>query len=357
MEWFKFVVIELRPKLQSANVFISLENPKKVTSVNLQSDLVQLGLEGSCCGKIDFPGFKAVPSSLASVKVTQSYVSFRFCTAQPSKLGSFKSELLKNPSPTPTFPKITVCTVQTEYSLNCTNCLNSLNCTTLKFDRVLPLPDSVDQSDWFCHSHTNHTLEPSVKDLFFSPCFVHINQLNIAGKTLTKNGVFVCKYCLNWLGIQHGSTTVKFWLNCANFTSSDSQESNKSTGLTDSFLAINNSFNKLLNTSKIIFFLKNSDGTADHLLLWIIEKQLDLVITDKNGRKETKVAKVLFRFIRNKNDDILQTWFEDQTVDLVDVSKNMMLEVLKHLYLHNDLFPDQFKKSNDFLISYLFMYE
>lgn len=357
MECFKFVVIELRPKLQSANVFISLENPKKVTSVNLQSDSVQLRFEGGCGGTIDFSGFKAVPSSLASVKLTSSCVSFRFCTAQPSKLGSFKSELLNNPSPAPAVPKIPVCAAQTEYSLNCTNCRNSLNGTTLKFDRVLPLPDSVDQSDWFCHSRTNHNLEPTVKDLFFSACFVHINQLNVSGKTLTKNGVFVCKYCLNWLGIQHGSTTVKFWLNCANFTCPDSQEGNTSTGLSDSFLAINNSFNKLLNTSKIIFFLKNSDGTADRLLLWIIEKQLDLVITDQNGRKQTKVAKVLFRFIRTKDDEILQTWFEDQTVDLVDVSKNMMLEVLKHLYLHNDLFPDQFKKSNDFLISYLFMYE
>lgn len=357
MEWFKSVVIELRPKLQSANVFINLQTPKKVTSVNLQTNLVQLSLGGSCC-KIDFPsGFKAVPSTLASVKVTENNVSFRFCTS--AKLGSFKSELLNNPPPVQPPPNITVCRAGIEYSLNCTNCLKSLNSTVVKFDRVLPLPDSVDQSDWFCHAPNHNTnLEPTLTDLFFSPCFVHINRLNMAN-TLTKNGVFVCKYCFNWLGIQHASTTVKLWLNCTSFASAESHETNnKRTGLTDAFLAVSHSFNKLLNTTKIIFYLKNSEGTTNHLLLWIIEKQLDIVVTDQSGTKQTTVAKLLFRFIRDKDEDeILQTWFEDQSVELVDVSKNMMLEVLKHLYLHNHLFPDEFNKSNDFLISYLFMYE
>jgi len=61
----------------------------------------------------------------------------------------------------------------------------------------------------------------------------------------------------------------------------------------------------------------------------------------KRGRTQRALSRC------NKNGFVTSAFF----------SKVMMLEVLQHLHKNNKVFPPEFAMSNDFLVSYLFLYE
>ncbi|KAL1517224.1 hypothetical protein ABEB36_001017 [Hypothenemus hampei] len=246
---------------------------------------------------VKFHGYIAKPFSLSSVKASKSFISFRFCTVP--ELGSYKTEVLSSQPDNSNGNYIKRIVEDTLYKLECSNCERELSST--KFNRVLPLPENLDQNDWFCHAPAGNvmSLEPGSKDLFYGNCFCHIHS-DIIKNTLTKNQVFVCKSCLNWLGVKCGFSSLRS--------------------------------------------LEDEQGS---LYLWLLEKELKIVIDDR----ETACAKVLFKFSDQRH------WSQDPNVETVEISKPMMIDLIKHLHKNNQFFPKEFSMSNDFYVSYIFMYE
>ncbi|CAG9761652.1 unnamed protein product [Ceutorhynchus assimilis] len=276
-----------------------------------------------------------------------------FFTSTDDSFGSFKTELLK--SHLPNNPLARPCEIAKDlaYMIQCKNCSRNLVDTKIKFQKILPLPDNPDSSDWFCHGHNSNDfcLEPQKNDLFYGNCFVHLYK-NCLSNFLTKNDVLVCKFCFNWLGVVEQSAT-KLWFNTVKFVD-DELGVVESTGLSDVCVLIKNLFrNQLFNSLKTILRFKLDDGNVNYLFLWVLEKQLKVVFNDE----EKNVAKILFKFFEDDSDEIFVQWHNDYRVEVTDISKVMMVEILKHLHENNGVFPKEFSISNDFLVSYLFMYD
>ncbi|XP_066254434.1 uncharacterized protein [Euwallacea similis] len=359
---YSSVVIELRPKLRSANVFIVLkEDCPETTSISLSENNFSVSLSGNKQFSTCLQDFKAEASTLSSLKISKKYISFRFFTSH-SNSGSFKTELIENTSSSDKSERFNDIQPNISYTIACVNCQRNLCSSTLTFRRVLPLPETLDQGEWFCHAHASNQiqandLEPTANDFFYTACYMHLSKNSIKN-FLSKNEVVACKFCLNWLGIHSQSSTLRLWFNTVTITDTGGTVI-QTKGLSDVFVTIANLFrNSLFNSLRTVFRYRKSNGASNFLLLWVLEKQLKISFSDKDALdKEVEVAKALFKFLESEKHEVLEQWLNDQTVELVDVSKNMMLEVLKHLYKCHELFPAEFAKSNGFLVSYLFMYE
>ncbi|XP_060519795.1 E3 ubiquitin-protein ligase E3D-like [Cylas formicarius] len=355
---YKIVVIEIRRKLQSANVFVTLlDSSLKDLNVILCEDHFQIVI-GKQTVSIPLNAFKATPSTLASVKVVNGIVSFRFFlrNVDDNYFGSFSVELIKN--------KVDSFQLETEkylssgidYNIKCNNCKKLLSNGGLCFKRVLPLPsDSLDYGDWFCHNHLSSSvdLSPGKFDVFFSDCYVHLNKVNLTQFTQEKN-ILLCRFCLYWIGCVHNFETVKLWFNTVQF--SDRNSIRVTDPMSDVLKTIRNCFSRcILNTVKVILCYQRPRQNH-YLLIWILEKNLD-VIFNRVGQVEPKsVAKTLFKFIDREDDQQLRSWRLDNNVEMINVSKPMMVEILKHLHYYNRFFPLDFAQSSEFFVSYLLLY-
>lgn len=168
----------------------------------------------------------------------------------------------------------------------------------IKFNRILPLPsEGSNMSDWFCHAHGHDnsiSLDPKQTDIFYTHCFVHVNHENIINIRGNQK-VLVCKFCLSWLGVKHNSKTIKLWLNTVKFFSTNSSVS------TTSLLDVFNSIKSLLKYSaqssvRLILSCQTTATQVDNLLLWILEKKLEILFDNSKEAKNYDVAKVLFKF-------------------------------------------------------------
>ncbi|XP_044269380.1 E3 ubiquitin-protein ligase E3D [Tribolium madens] len=351
---YKTVILEIRPRLQSVNVVINLISPIEVSKISLNEDNFQIIVDEHvhtvCCKNL-----KIVVNSLSSLIVTQTYISFRFATVNSSDdWGSFKTEVLRTVgSNVHTNLENIFLNVSMEYVIQCKNCSHNLS-ENVKFERILPLPsENSDSSDWFCHSHGSSNvavLNPKESDVFYGSCYCHLSK-QLVHNVLETEKLVVCKRCLSWLGLLKNSETFKFWFNTVAFK--DETMVHSTSPLSDTLIALREILNSILfNTAKIVLCCQSGKKQNDYILLWILEKQLNVQL----GVKDYKVAKVLFKYENNKNETV-KKWMEDSNVVSVDISKPMTVEILKHLYKFNKIFPQEFSESNNFFISYLMMYE
>ncbi|KAJ8969663.1 hypothetical protein NQ317_004893 [Molorchus minor] len=301
-----------------------------------------------------------VPNSLTSLRIVENYVTFRFATNNVSEnFGGFKAELLQNTvASIKSLSNKPLLNKSTNYAIQCGNCSRHINVVPIKFERILPLPsDTASVSDWFCHAHgtqDNIKLDPKANDLFYTHCYMHINRSNIVN-VKGNNKVIVCKSCLCWLGTIHNPNTIRIWLNTVKFV--DNNTSILTNSLTDVFYSIKDVFrNSLFNSIKIMLSCHSSSTLLDSILLWIMEKKMQIQLVESGTVKKHDVSKVLFKFVTNGCETFSQ-WQNDSQVTNLNVSKPMILSLLKHLQKFNKMMPPEFSKTNDFYLSYLFLYD
>ncbi|XP_063910483.1 uncharacterized protein LOC135127791 [Zophobas morio] len=356
---YKSVILEIRPRLQSVNVLINLFSGSENVEITLSEDSFQIiadtQTETICCKNL-----KIVANSLSSVVVTESYVSFRFATVNNlDDWGSFKAELLRTLQSTPktSTTRAAFLTKSEIYNIQCKNCLQNLS-DRVQFERILPLPsENSEPNDWFCHGHCENkvsVLSPKELDVFYTTCYCHLNK-KVVGNFVETDKLLVCKRCFSWLGQLKSAEVVKFWFNTVVFK--DGDKSHFTSPLDDVFILLEEMLSSVLfNSTKVMLCCQSSTKQKDFILLWVLEKQLRVQICDVGDIKDCKVAKVLFRY-ESDCSGVVKTWEDDASVASVDVSKPMVVDLLKHLYKFNKIFPKVFSESNNFYISYLMMYE
>ncbi|XP_050505561.1 uncharacterized protein LOC126883903 isoform X1 [Diabrotica virgifera virgifera] len=353
---YKSVLFEIRPRLQCVNAFITLSSGHQTIEVTLDDEIVIMTI-GTEVARIPCRGIKIISNSVSCLKVTDTFVTFRFFTESAEEIGSFKTELLQNTiSSEESLSNKPLLSNGVKYVLKCINCNRSLS-DPIEYTRILPLPsESSDASDWFCHNHgenTNISLDPKPSDIFYSQCFVHMNAKCVSNVKSCKQ-VFVCKFCLQWLGTKHNDSTIKIWFNTIKFT--HAYGSISSCSLDDAFQTIKNSLKySLHNATKLLLSCNTSSTQTGTIMLWVLEKKLQILFGDTNV-KEYNVAKVLFKFV-SKDEHLLRQWENDSLVTSVDISKPMMVELLTNLHKCNKLFPLEYSKSNGFNVSYAFLYD
>uniref|UniRef100_A0A2M4CQZ5 E3 ubiquitin-protein ligase E3D n=1 Tax=Anopheles darlingi TaxID=43151 RepID=A0A2M4CQZ5_ANODA len=250
------VLIELRPRLQSANFFISFRRKfaeTDSTTIDLAHDRLTIGAKGEHekyeIRVGDF--FKLHTQTLSSLVIKNQYLCFRVNTNE----SDFGSELLgyqRDGSATTgdELPRL-LCTIESgkRYRLLCNNCRGPMDDATegVLFNRVLELPsEQMDSEDWFCHRHDHQhqlvgpqgseqlhhegddyksKLEPQRNDLLFGSFYALLHSSVLPRIHIRNNRFLYCKRCLQYLGTtRKNSSSVKLWYEHIRFQQMDSNE-------------------------------------------------------------------------------------------------------------------------------------
>uniref|UniRef100_A0A2M3Z2G6 E3 ubiquitin-protein ligase E3D n=1 Tax=Anopheles braziliensis TaxID=58242 RepID=A0A2M3Z2G6_9DIPT len=250
------VLIELRPRLQSANFFISFRRKFAEidsTTIDLAHDRLTIGAKGEHekyeIRVGDF--FKLHTQTLSSLVIKNQYLCFRVNTNE----SDFGSELLgfQHDGSTPIADDLSrlLCNIESgkRYRLLCNNCRGPMDDATegILFNRVLELPsEQMDSDDWFCHRHDHQhqqgepqgseqlphesgdyksKLEPQRNDLLFGSFYALLHRSVLPRIHIRNNRFLYCKRCLQYLGTtRKNSSSVKLWYEHIRFQQMDSNE-------------------------------------------------------------------------------------------------------------------------------------
>ncbi|XP_052872048.1 uncharacterized protein LOC128277607 [Anopheles cruzii] len=319
------VLIELRPRLQSANFFISFRRrfaEIESTTIDLANDRLTIGVKGERekyeLRVGDF--FKLHTQTLSSLVIKNRYLCFRVNTNE----SDFGSELLQQGGRFLTtgdlqsedIPRLH-CNIETgkRYRVLCSNCRGPLDAaegTALK--RVLELPsEQMDSDEWFCHRHDHQhgsegagqpssqpvddvyasKLEPQQYDLLYGTFYALLHRSVLQAVHVRHERFLHCKRCLQYLGsIRKNRPCVKLWYEFIRFQQMDDER------LTMALFQMDNSlelFRLLVHKTvrefnfalppmfKLMFEMRRPglNGDVFYLLLQIMDSQLSVFRIDQ----------------------------------------------------------------------------
>uniref|UniRef100_A0A2M4BLL2 E3 ubiquitin-protein ligase E3D n=1 Tax=Anopheles marajoara TaxID=58244 RepID=A0A2M4BLL2_9DIPT len=328
------VLIELRPRLQSANFFISFRRrfaETDSTTIDLANDRLTIGTKGEQEKYEIRVGdyFKLHTQTLSSLVIKNQYLCFRVNTNE----SDFGSELLGFPrdgsaTTGEELPRL-LCNIESgkRYRLLCNNCRGPMDDATegILFNRVLELPsEQMDSEDWFCHRHDHQhqhgepegneqlkhehesgdyksKLEPQRNDLLFGSFYALLHRSVLPRIHIRNNRFLYCKRCLQYLGTtRQNSSSVKLWYEHIRFQQIDSNEQlvrplfNTSDSLELFRLLVRKTVREFNIVSsfglppmmKLMFELRRPglEGDVFYLLLQIMDSQLSVFrINQKRG--------------------------------------------------------------------------
>uniref|UniRef100_A0A182PM19 E3 ubiquitin-protein ligase E3D n=1 Tax=Anopheles epiroticus TaxID=199890 RepID=A0A182PM19_9DIPT len=243
------LLIELRPRLQCANFFISF--PRKFvdiesTTIELSTDRITIVMKGERERYEIRTGdyFQLHTQTLSSLVIKNRYICFRVNTNK-SVFGSERlcaSQENNDQNEEPTFRL--ACNVEPgeRYRVLCSNCAGPLSDNSLSsddpgitFNRVLELPsEQLDTDDWFCHKHDHHhhgggveaesstnlttTFEPQQGDLFYGTFYALLHRSGLQRVHVRNDRFVYCKRCLQYLGsTRKNRSSVKLWYENVHF--------------------------------------------------------------------------------------------------------------------------------------------
>lgn len=317
----EFITLELRPRLQSCNVFIAMQKNlclKNVQIKLLESSIVLVLKDYS----INFllPSIKIIPTSLSMLNIMNNWICFRLQTTPiKSVFGSFSTEIVDSnlsvqPLSVSLSPilnniklfKTSKCTIL------CTCCKNIIS-KSVSFKRFLPLPDiEYDQNDWFCCKHNSdiisYNIQPQTSDYLYGSYFFVLHK-NIFENIHIDNKVLTCNKCLLRIGTFYTHDLFKIWNCCVDYKSQSNVLStvNATNPLSDFLLLLKGLLGKILGEEIILQTLV--DKQYHCLLIKLMDYKLNL-ITEPNPKlnsdtcsialKQMYVAKILYKYETSK---------------------------------------------------------
>ena len=358
----------MRPRLQVCNVFlVAKECLKKEENVKINIrvtgvDIIWTSERGETVQVINLQDYKLKPLSLSGLQIQKNSISFRVQTEPLSTItGSLKSEVLPLnqslqeyiPLPAPCVPINKPC------EITCSCCGKVLTKQSTSFTRVLPLPSSgsLDISDWFCHRHTDSpnlqasVLVPKETDCFYGLCHILLKTslLNLDSKQIV-----TCNRCMSWLGTCSNSIA-KLW-----YCTISCNKNVSSSALQDFKLVVTKALKETFAlTCRLILETKLSVDGSQYLLLWVIDKELDVLVGPQvsgshtsTNLKAKKISKLLYTY-RKDADDVVKSWQNDVNVQCVEIAKQMFTEGLMYLMNGTELIPGPHKMTNKYFVSYM----
>lgn len=381
----KNLLIEYRPSLKCANIFIEL--PELISPHELLVEITQNHSHNNNSNQLilfkniilDLSNyFKIILNSVSCLTIDGSKISFRITTED---LDQFKNvDLFKN-FKSPNILELNL-NENVDYRIQCQNCMEYLT-ENIKFQRIRELPsENMDMGEWFCHKHSHgeNSVElpacfhqsglnstkftPGKNELFFGQFFVLLN-LNIFNyPTNETNSNIICFKCNKSFGeIFSSNNTVKIW--------------------NEDIFVSNQSCFKLSNHYDILKFIIINcirDASCNFhiplpLILRVVFMTLDkqnnshkyIIIQIMNG--DTKFLKQNHQNVENSNiidvspANILKIMYQSTKSDFefrnnasyhtIDVSNKLFEFVFNYIECNSMFFPEMFRKCQDFRMSFI----
>lgn len=355
----ELITLELRPRLQSCNIFISVRKDLCLRNVQiklLESNLI-LTVE-DCSMNFSLPSIKVIPTSLSTLSIINNWIYFRLQTAPlESAFGSFSTEVLTNLNKSirlstysqPILDNIKLLFETSKCNILCACCKNVIS-NSISFKRFLPLPDTeYDPDEWFCCKHScnvANNMQPQESDYLYGSCFSVLHK-NIFGNNVCINSkTLTCNKCLLHIGTFHAYSLFKIWNCCVDYKPQNNVLSTISATdpLSDFLILVRDSLSEILGEEIV---LQTSVGKQAHCLLikpmdcklnLITEPDKTVCDTDIISLQQKCTAKVLYKYEINKVTIItnyLNVKYHEVGLPVIEAGLNYLLlstKRLPHIY-------------------------
>ena len=352
------VVAEFRPRLQACQFYIKAEIPPESTRLSVLSKSIILNCENILI-EISLDNMQVIPDSVSGLTGKGGSFCFRVQTDSKSIWGSFKTEVLELKKTLKKSEKyIPPIELHKPLEIYCRCCSNKLSDKPITFNRLLPLPSSnLEAADLFCHQHDNDNLkvmtDPKQNDCLYGSYFIKLDA-SYLNKCET---ILHCSRCLSWLGLRERNS-VQLWNSTISFNRNVSSTQDE-IALSDFIAIVKEMSEEMIGLScKILLQCTLSSMETHYLLLWVMEKNLQLLTSDEFSYpiilKENTVIKLLFKF-ETANTPMVNSWLKDIYTVNIEVSKQMLVEGLKHLQIMTSYIPEDYRITNEMYVSYIGM--
>lgn len=354
----ELITLELRPRLQSCNVFISMRKElclKDVQIKLLESNIV-LVLE-DCSMNFSLPSVKVIPTSLSMLNIINNWIYFRLQTAPlESAFGSFSTEVITDlnksiRSSTCSQPilknDIKLLFETSKCTILCTCCKNVIS-KSISFKRFLPLPDTeYDPDEWFCCKHNCNVVSNSVQsqesDYLYGSYFSVLHKSIFGDNVCTDNKTLTCNKCLLHIGTFHAYSLLKIWNCCVDYKPQNNALTtiNATNPLNDFLILVKDSLGEILGEEII---LQTSVSKQTHcLLIKPMDCKLNLITepdhrtvcdTDTISLQQKCAAKVLYKYETNKVTIItnyLNVKYHEVSLPIIEAGLDYLLSSTKRL--------------------------
>ncbi|XP_059617291.1 uncharacterized protein LOC132262156 [Phlebotomus argentipes] len=367
------LLVEHRPRLQSACVFIQLqESVKESVKLSVKPTEIILKLPEKTL-RIVLDNFTLNTHSLTSMIAAGKHISFRINTNSEQ----FREEIISvNPSGGTQLTIPVHLKSGRSYGLLCSNCKAFLVARgSIYLRRVLELPsESADSSDWFCHKPSSSgncdILTPKLDEIFYGNFFFTINRGSVAN-VRERNGLVYCQRCLQLLGRLLDESRVRVWNECVLFTTERHEEMNLMPNISQmtNFRTI---IRKILldftmagqcglaHFQKIAFNCHLPEGSVCYLLLQIVDKKLDVYRSQSSPGSDClqlgrgTAMKVMYQSGEEAQVPQIGQWLGDANVTQTEISCKMLQSALNSLAENAQILPQVYRSSCGFQVSYLF---
>ena len=361
------ITLEIRPQLRSLNAYISLiqDIDKSTIKVKLVEDAIIIQIKEKTYN-LPLSNVKLLPTSLSSLGITNSWISFRIQTQPNVLFGTFETEVIDNKnkanygflnisSDLQLPPKNKNCKIL------CTCCKNEITKTAC-FQKILPLPSSdCDPQEWFCHKHGSDepfTLEPKESDFFYSVNYCLLNKHIFEGSLKLRNSLVHCNRCFSIVGLTNGKElkSLKIWNCCIEYKvlNDKSVISETLSPLTDFLSTIKHTADLIIG-EKVLLEAQDINN-IHYILLRPMEAKLN-VLKEGSVKLEEEiitlessfVAKVLYKYGESKS----TTKHDDPNVKFCELSLPSILAGMDALVTSSKRFPPAYRKAEDYYIGHL----
>ncbi|XP_058810230.1 uncharacterized protein LOC131675313 [Phymastichus coffea] len=363
------VTLELRPRLQSLNAYISLEKNIDTTEikVKLLEDAIEIQIEDKTY-KLPLCNIKLLPSSLSSLGITNRWISFRIQTQSNSIYGRFETEFISAENQLSTSSTHSLQTVKlppkgVDCKLLCDCCKNEIT-NLVNFQRILPLPSSdCDPQEWFCCKHDGDepfSLDPKESDLFYSINYSILNKHVFQENLKLKNSLIHCNRCLSILGSSNPKQprNLKLWNCCIEYELLENTSANTIKGSLsplEDFLSTVKYTADLITGEKLL--LEAQDVNSVHyMLLRPMETKLNVFTEDKDNSndqilnlKSSFIVKVLYKYGESEKSSKIG----DPDIKYCELALPSILAGMDQLVSSSIRFPPAYRRAEDFYIGYL----
>lgn len=363
------VTIELRSRLRSCNVFVSLQehtDPSRI-QVKLNKDFITLRISKQTYN-LCLSTIRIIPTSLSSLRVGAGWLSFRIQTTPVDSLfGSFGTELVstsatKNGNSQKYCSSIELPPKETDLEISCTCCHNVLT-KVMNLRKVLPLPtEDCEPGEWFCCSHNGDDysilLEPGKSDYFYGPFYSVLNRDNFIAKLKIHSNAVVCNRCLAVIGVPYSADSLKIWNCCVEYDKCEEKKSSlrkhQANALKDFQIAVTSCYDDC--PGERILLEASECGKTQYLLIKPMELNLDLLVAPKEAhhlnaiRLETKkVAKVLYEY--GETEKTRRNDYSD--AKHLRIALKSMLAGMEHLVASSKQIPPIYRNADEYHIGYV----
>lgn len=366
----EFITLELRPRLQSCNVFIAMKRDVNLNNVRIKllESSIRLVLQ-DCTVNFLLSSIKVVPTSLSMLSIKDNWISFRLLTAPlESVFGSFSAEIITDLDKSvkqatcskPICKDIELLCETSDCTILCTCCKNVIS-KLITFKRFLAFPDTeYNPDEWFCCKHNtnfmSNNIEPKISDYLYGTCFSILNKNIFKSSLHIDNKTLICNKCLLHIGTLYTNNLFKIWNCCIDYKSQNEPLSvvSATNPLDDFLILVKNSLSGILGEEII---LQTSVGKQTHyLLIKPMERKLNLfteshckAIDNTISLKQQYVTKVLYKYDTNE----VTATTNNLNVKNHEVGLPIIEAGLKHLLSSTKRLPHIHRTVTSYLLGYI----